>query len=172
MNKGPYESLITWFAKNHVAANLLMVILLGGGIYSAFTIKKELQPKVEIDVITVGVPFLGATPEDVEEGVLVKIEEAVQDIDGIKEMISTAVRGWGGVNIEVESEYEVLDVLDQVKSRVDAISTFPDNTEKPVYSRAQFQEQVIMLTISGDVDERTMKEYAKQIRNEVLRFPG
>jgi multidrug efflux pump subunit AcrB len=172
VNKGPYESLITWFAKNHVAANLLMVILLGGGIYSAFTIKKELQPKVEIDVITVGVPFLGATPEDVEEGVLVKIEEAVQDIDGIKEMISTAVRGWGGVNIEVESEYEVLDVLDQVKSRVDAISTFPDDTEKPVYSRAQFQEQVIMLTISGDVDERTMKEYAKQIRNEVVALPG
>ena len=75
MNKGPYESLITWFAHNHVAANLLMVILLAGGLYSAFTIKKELQPKVEIDVITIGVPFLGATPEDVEEGVLVRIEK-------------------------------------------------------------------------------------------------
>ena len=172
MNKGPYASLITWFARNHVAANLLMTILLAGGLYSAFTIKKELQPKVEIDVITVGVPFLGATPEDVEEGVLVKIEEAIQDIDGIKEMISTAVRGWGGVNIEVESEYDVLDVLDQVKNRVDAIFTFPENTEKPIYSRAQFQEQVIMLTISGEVDERTMKEYAKQIRNEAVALPG
>ena len=172
MNKGPYAALITWFARNHVAANLLMVILMAGGLYSAFTIKKELQPKVEIDVITVGMPFLGATPEDVEEGVLVRIEEAVQDIDGIKEMISTAVRGWGEVRIEVESEYEVLDVLDQVKNRVDAISTFPENTEKPVYSRAQFQEQVIMLTISGEVDERTMKEYAKQIRNEAVALPG
>jgi len=172
VNKGPYASLITWFARNHVAANLLMAILLAGGLYSAFTIKKELQPKVEIDVITVGVPFLGATPEDVEEGVLVKIEEAIQDIDGIKEMISTAVRGWGGVNIEVESEYDVLDVLDQVKNRVDAIFTFPENTEKPIYSQAQFQEQVIMLTISGEVDERTMKEYAKQIRNEVVALPG
>lgn len=172
MTRSPYESLITWFAHNHVAANLLMAILLAGGLYSAFTIKKELQPKVEIDVITVSVPFLGATPEDVEEGVLVRIEEAVQDIDGIKEMISTAVRGQGTVNIEVESEYDVLDVLDQVKSRVDAISTFPDNTEKPVYARAQFQEQVIMITISGNVEERTLKEYAKQIRNEAVALPG
>jgi multidrug efflux pump subunit AcrB len=172
VNKGPYAALITWFAHNHVAANLLMAILLAGGLYSAFTIKKELQPKVEVDVITVAVPFLGATPEDVEEGVLVKIEEAVQDIEGIKEMISTAVRGWGQVRIEVESEYDVLDLLDQVKNRVDAISTFPDNTERPVYSRAQFQEQVVMITVSGEVDERTMKEFAKQIRNEVVAIPG
>ena len=128
MIKGPYAAMIDWFARNSVAANLLMVILLSGGLYTAFTIKKEVQPAVEVDVITVGMPYLGATPEDVEEGILIKIEEAVQDIEGIKEMISTAVRGYGSVDIEVESEYEVLDVLDQVKNRVDAISTFPDNT--------------------------------------------
>jgi multidrug efflux pump subunit AcrB len=149
-----------------------MAILLLGGIYSAFTIKKEVQPAVEVDIITVGVSFLGATPEDVEEGVLIKIEEAVQDIEGIKEMISTAVRNYGSVRIEVESDYEVLDILDQVKNRVDAISTFPDNTEKPVYTRAQFEMQVMMVTVSGEVDERTMKEFAKQIRNEVVALPG
>jgi len=172
MMKGPYAALIDWFARNHVAANLLMTILLLGGIYTAFTIKKEVQPAVEVDIITVGVPFLGATPEDVEEGVLIKIEEAVQDIEGIKEMISTAVRNYGSVRIEVESDYEVLDILDQVKNRVDAISTFPDNTEKPVYTRAQFEMQVMMVTVSGEVDERTMKEFAKQIRNEVVALPG
>jgi len=172
MIRGPYAAIIDWFARNHVAANLLMAILLLGGIYSAFTIKKEVQPAIEVDVITVGVPFLGATPEDVEEGVLIKIEEAVQDIEGIKEMISTAVRNNGSVRIEVESEYEVLDILDQVKNRVDAISTFPDNTEKPVYTRAQFEIQVLMVTVSGEVDERTMKEFAKQIRNEVVALPG
>ncbi len=172
MTKGPYAALIDWFARNHVAANLLMAILLLGGIYSAFTIKKEVQPAIEVDVITVGVPFLGATPEDVEEGVLVKIEEAVQDIEGIKEMISTAVRNYGSVNIEVESAYEVLDILDQVKNRVDAISTFPENTEKPSLHRVQFQQQVMMITVSGEVDERTMKEFAKQIRNEIVAIPG
>jgi len=172
MIKGPYAATIDWFARNHVAANLLMAILLLGGIYSAFTIKKEVQPAVEVDVITVAVPFLGATPEDVEEGVLIKIEEVVQDIEGIKEMISTAVRGRGTVSIEVESEYDVLDVLDQVKNRVDAISTFPENTEKPLYSRAQFQQQVLMITVSGQVDERTLKEFAKQTRNEIVALPG
>jgi len=172
MTRGPYAALIDWFARNHVAANLLMAILLLGGIYSAFTIKKEVQPAIEVDVITVGLPFLGATPEDVEEGVLIKIEEAVQDIEGIKEMIATAVRNYGSVSIEVESEYEVLDILDQVKNRVDAISTFPDNTEKPVYTRAQFQQQVMMITVSGQVDERTMKEFAKQIRNEIVAIDG
>ncbi len=172
MTKGPYAATIDWFARNHVAANLLMAVLLLGGIYSAFTIKKEVQPAVEVDVITVGVPFLGATPEDVEEGVLIRIEEAVQDIEGIKEMISTAVRGYGSVNIEVASGYDVLDILGKVKSRVDAIATFPNNTEKPVYTRAQFQQQVMMVTVSGDVDERTMKEFAKQVRNEIVAIPG
>jgi len=123
MIKGPYAAIIDWFARNHVAANLLMAILLLGGIYSAFTIKKEVQPAVEVDIITVGVSFLGATPEDVEEGVLIKIEEAVQDIEGIKEMISTAVRNYGSVRIEVESDYEVLDILDQVKNRVDGLKS-------------------------------------------------
>ncbi len=172
MTKGPYAAMIDWFARNHVAANLLMSILLVGGFYTAFTIKKEVQPAVEVDIITVGVPFLGATPEDVEEGILIKIEEAVQDIEGIKEMIATAVRNYGSVRIEVESDYDVLDILDQVKNRVDAISTFPDNTEKPVYTRAQFEMQVIMVTVSGEVDERTMKEFAKQIRNEIVAIPG
>jgi len=161
MIKGPYAALIDWFARNHVAANLLMAILLLGGIYSAFTIKKEVQPAIEVDIITVGVPFLGATPEDVEEG-----------IEGIKEMIATAVRNYGSVRIEVEADYEVLDILDQVKNRVDAISTFPENTEKPVYTRVQFQQQVMMITVSGEVDERTMKEFAKQIRNEIVAIPG
>ncbi len=172
MIKGPYAATIDWFARNHVAANLLMAILLLGGIYSAFTIKKEVTPAIEVDVITVLVPFLGATPEDVEEGVLIKIEEAVQDIEGIKEMIATAVRNSGSVNIEVDSDYDVLDILDQVKNRVDAISTFPDNTEKPIYSRVQFQQQVMMITVSGKMDERTIKEFTKQIRNEIVSIPG
>jgi len=172
MSKDPYGGIIQWFANNHVAANLLMAILLAGGLYTAFNIKKEIQPQVEIDVINVTVPFLGATPEDVEEGVLIKVEEAVQDIEGIKEIISTATRGMGTVSIEVEPEYDVLDMLDQVKGRVDAISTFPENTEKPIISRAQFQQQVIMVSVAGDINEITLKEYAKQIRNEIVSIPG
>ena len=115
MNNGPYESLITWFARNSVAANLLMIILLAGGFYTALTIKKEIQPRIDTNFITVSVPFLGATPLDAEEGVVIKIEEAIQDIEGIKEIVSTAQRGNGVVQVEVLADYEVTDVMDQVK---------------------------------------------------------
>jgi multidrug efflux pump subunit AcrB len=172
MKHGPYEALIDWFARNTVAANLLMAILLLGGLYTTFTIKKEIQPRVETNFINIGVPFLGATPLDVEEGVIIKIEEAIQDIEGIREIVSTASRGYGNVTVEVHADYEVTEVMDQVKNRVDAISTFPDNTEKPVISRTQFEQQVVFVSVYGDVDERTLKEYAKQVRNEIVTLPG
>jgi multidrug efflux pump subunit AcrB len=172
MNHGPYAALINWFARNSVAANLLMVILLVGGFYTVLTIKKEIQPRIDTNYITVGVPFLGATPLDVEEGVVVRIEEAIQDIEGIEEIVSTASRGYGNVQVEVHADYEVTEVMDQVKNRVDAISTFPDNTEKPVISRTQFQQQVVIVSVFGDVDERTLKEFAKQVRNEIVTLPG
>ena len=172
MNKGPYAALIDWFARNSVAANLLMVILLAGGLYTVFTIKKEIQPRIETNYVSISVPFLGATPADVEEGVVIKIEEAIQDIEGIKEIYSTASRENGNVRIEVHADYEVSEVMDQIKNRVDAIPSFPDNTEKPVISRTQFQQQVIFASVYGDVDERTLKEYAKQVRNEIVTLPG
>ena len=172
MSRGPYAALIEWFARNSVAANLLMAILLLGGLYTVFTIKKEIQPRIETNYINIGVPFLGATPLDVEEGVVIKIEEAIQDIEGIEEIVSTARRGYGDVSVEVHADYDVTEVMDQVKNRVDAISTFPDNTEKPVIARTQFQQQVLFVSVYGDVDERTLKEYAKQVRNEIVTLPG
>lgn len=170
--QGWFYSIIEWFARNAVAANLLMIILLAGGVYSAFTIKKESQPPFETNFVTVSMPFLGGSPEDVEEGVLVRIEESIQDIEGIHEIQSTGRRGSGTVQIEVSSDYEVLEVMNEIKSRVDAISTFPENTEKPIVSRTRFQQQVNLVSIYGEVEERTLKEYAKQIRNEIVSLPG
>jgi len=167
-----YGAIIEWFARNAVAANLLMAILLAGGLYSVATIKKESQPPIETNYINVSMPFLGASPEDVEEGVLVKIEESIQDIEGIEEIVSTGRRGSGTVQIEVRAGYDVPEVMNEIKNRVDAISTFPDNTEKPIVSRTRFQQQVNQVTVFGDVDERTLKEYAKQIRNEIVTLPG
>jgi len=169
---GWYYAIINWFARNAVAANLLMVILLVGGLYSVFTIKKESQPPIETNYITVNMPFLGASPEDVEEGVLVKIEESIQDIEGIREIMSTGRRGGGTVQIEVSAGYDVPEVMNEIKNRVDAISTFPDNTEKPIVARTRFQQQINLVSVYGDVDERTLKEYAKQTRNEIVALPG
>ncbi len=170
--RGPYEAVIEWFARNAVAANLLMFILLAGGLYSVATIKKESQPPIETNFISISMPFLGSSPEDVEEGILIKIEEAVQDIEGIHEIVSTARRGNGSVQIEVSAGYDVPEIMSEIKNRVDAISSFPDNTEKPIISRTRVQQQVTLISVFGDVDERTLKEYAKQVRNEVVNLPG
>jgi multidrug efflux pump subunit AcrB len=170
--QGWYHTIIEWFARNAVAANLLMVILLAGGLYSVLTIKKESQPPIETNFITVTMPFLGASPEDVEEGILVKIEESIQDIEGIEELVSTGRRGSGTVQIEVSAGYDVPEVMNEIKNRVDAISTFPANTEKPIVSRTRFQQQVNIISVYGDVDERTLKEYTKQVRNEIVALPG
>jgi multidrug efflux pump subunit AcrB len=170
--QGWYYALIDWFARNAVAANLLMIILLAGGLYSVATIKKESQPPIETNFVTVSMPFLGSSPEDVEEGILVKIEEAIQDIEGIEEIISTGRRGSGTVQVEVSAGYDVPEVMNEIKNRVDSISTFPDNTEKPIVARTRLQHQVTLISVFGDVDERTLKEYAKQIRNEVVTLSG
>ncbi|MFN2169491.1 MAG: efflux RND transporter permease subunit, partial [Anaerolineae bacterium] len=168
----PYHALIDWFARNAVAANLLMSILLIGGLYSALTMKKESFPQTETNYVTVTMPFLGAGPEDVEEGVLLKIEEAIQDIQGIKEIQSTARRGSGTVRAEVDSDSDVGEVMDEIKSRVDAIPTFPENTEKPVVERTRFQPRVLIVSVYGDVAEATLKEFAKQTRNDIVALPG
>ena len=126
------KGIIAWFAANHVAANLLMLFIIVAGIISVFSIRKETQPDFELNMIQVQVPYLGAAPQEVEEGVVVKIEEAIQDVEGLKRVRGRANEGLGRVTVEVETGVDVDRVLNDVKIRVDAISTFPALTEKPV----------------------------------------
>ena len=119
------KGIIAWFASNHVAANLLMLMIVAFGIVSSFTIRKQTTPDFELNTIQVQVPYLGAAPQEVEEGVVIKIEEAIQDIDGIVEINATAREGIGFVTAEVASGEDINEILSEVKTRVDAISTFP-----------------------------------------------
>ncbi len=166
-----YESIITWFARNPVAANLLMGVLLVGGLVTALTIKKEVLPKNEINIVTISVPYLGAGPQEVEQGVCLKIEESIQDLEGIEELRCTATEGLGTVNAVIDLAYDVAALQDEIKLRVDGIATFPAETEKPVISRLQFEQPIMWLSVYGDVDERTLYEFAKQTRDEVLALP-
>jgi multidrug efflux pump subunit AcrB len=167
-----YGNIIAWFTHNSVAANLLMVCLIAGGLYTAVTITKEVQPRIETNYVTVSVPYRGGTPRDVEEGVLIKIEEAIQDLEGIREIIATAREGSGTVTVEVEPEYDVLEVLDNIKIRVDSIATFPAETERPTYQRNTWTQEVIWVSVYGDVAERTLKEFARQIRDDITALPS
>lgn len=166
------KGIIAWFARNSVAANLLMIILLLGGLVSAFTINKEVFPTFELNYLRVSVAYPGAAPQEIEEGINIKIEEAIEDISGIKRITSVASDGYGNVTIEVDEDYEALDVLDEVKLRIDSISTFPANIEKPDIYQIKPENSVMWISIYGDMSLTEMKEFAKKIRDEITTLPA
>lgn len=164
--------MIAWFAKNHVAANLLMITILMLGVLSINTrIPLEVFPEFDFDVVSVNVSLRSATPEDVEQGVAIRIEEAVQDLEGIEKITSRSVEGSASVSIEIESGYEPRDLLSDIKSRVDAINTFPADAEKPVIALAQRQRDVISVSISSSYSEKELREYAERVRDDLLSNP-
>ena len=165
--------MISWFARNSVAANLLMVSIILGGLFALNnSVRLEVFPPFEVDTVTVRVPLRGATPEDVELGVAVRIEEAVQDLEGIDRMISQSVEGSTSVSIEIDSDYDPRVLLDDIKSRVDSINTFPADTEKPVISLRQRNWGVISVVVAGNYAEEEIRRFAEQVRDELLRLEG
>ncbi|KXJ56257.1 MAG: acriflavine resistance protein B [Colwellia sp. Phe_37] len=164
--------MIAWFAKNHVAANLLMISILLAGIFSIkSSIPLEVFPSFESEIVNVTVVLRGSTPEDAEQGVAIRIEEAVQDLEGIEKITSTSVEGAATVRIEADSSTDVRDLLADIKSRVDAINTFPVDAEKPVIAIAQRIRDVISVTISSEYGEKEIREFAEQVRDDLLRLP-
>ncbi|MGM0524729.1 MAG: efflux RND transporter permease subunit [Pseudomonadota bacterium] len=167
-NKG----IIAWFARNTVAANLLMILILVAGIMSVFSVRKQMFPEIELNIISIQVPFPGAAPQEVEQGVIMLIEDAIEDVDGIEEMTSRSQEGVGSVTLEVEPDYDVQVVMDEVKMLVDAIPNFPQQIEKPNIYRVRPNREVIWMTVYGDVNERTRKELAKSFRDELKTAGG
>ena len=166
------KGIIAWFASNHVAANLLMLMIVAFGIVSSFTIREQTTPDFELNSIQVQVPYLGAAPQEVEEGVVIKIEEAIQDIDGIVEINATAREGIGFVTAEVASDADINEILSEVKTRVDAISTFPGLTEKPIIFKQEIPIHVVFVSIYGDMDAFARKALAQQVRDELMAMPA
>jgi len=164
--------VLEWFAGNPVAANLIMVLILAGGILTMFGIKQEVFPEFSTDMITISAVYQGAAPEEVEEAVCIPIEEEVQSLDGIKRITSRASEGLGTVTIELLPETDMNKMLNDVKARIDAIETFPEETENPVIQEILNRRQVINVAISGDTDEKTLKILSEQIREDILLLEG
>lgn len=165
--------MIAWFARNSVAANLLMVtIIISGVVALRDGIKLEIFPSSDPDTVSVSVPLRGATPEDVELGVAVRIEEAIQDLEGIDEIRSQSVEGSTRVQIDVDPSYDARVLLDDIKSRVDAINTFPADTEKPIISLSVRSFAVISVVVAGDYSEDEIRVYAERVRDDLLRLEG
>ncbi len=163
--------MIEWFVRNHVAANLLMVSIFIAGLVSVNrNIPLEVFPSIELDVINIAVALRGATPEDIEQGVTTRMEEAVQDLEGIERLTSRSMEGAGLVTIEVEKGYSAREMLTDIKSRIDAISTLPDEAENPVISLAQHKREVITVAVAGHLSEREIKELGEKVRDDLLRL--
>ncbi len=165
--------MIAWFARNGVAANLLMAVIVLVGLYS-LTLRTPLEvfPEFELDIVNIKIPFRGATPTDVEEGVVLRVEEAVYDLQGIKELRTEAAEGFANISIEVEKGTSSRNLLDDVKNRVDAISTFPAETERPIYSVAARRREVISVVVSGDLPELELRQYGERVRDDISAIPG
>ena len=163
--------MVEWFARNSVASNLLMVFLVISGLIAAFGVSSEVMPTMSLDRLQIDVAYLGAAPDEVEEAVCVRIEEAILGVDGIKQIISTASEGMGRVMVELEVSADARRVLDDIKGRVDAIDTFPEETEKPIMQELIGRHRVIDLAVSGQADEFALKMAAERIRDELSALP-
>ena len=166
------NGMIAWFAKNPVAANLLMVFIVVSGAMSVFSVNSQIFPEFSLDMVSIEVPYLGAAPEEVEEAVCIRVEEAILGLDGIKEVTSTASEGMGLVMVELELGADARKVVDDIKSRVDAIDTFPAETEKPIIREMIARNQVVDVAVSGSTDEFTLKALAEQVRDDLSATPG
>jgi multidrug efflux pump subunit AcrB len=164
------HGLIAWFARNSVAANLLMVFIIIMGIASFLTIQRQMFPNIEINYITINANYPGASPQEIEESIFIKIEEAIKDITEIKRTVSRAFRGSGTVSLEIETKAELTDVLDKVKLRVDGIATFPAGMEPVNVSQVEFQQDVIEMPLVGNLPLADLKKIAKEIEDELLQL--
>ena len=165
------KSPVTWMANNHVTANLLMGFLILSGLFSMMQTKKETFPEMSLDQIQIQVVYRGATPSEVEEAVCKRIEEHVRSLEGVRRVRSTASEGLGLVSVEMERGVAISSMLDDVKSAVDRIDSFPQEIEKPVIKELTRRQQVIDVVLYGNVNERSLKVASEQVRDD-LRNSG
>ncbi|XPF92489.1 efflux RND transporter permease subunit [Colwellia sp. RE-S-Sl-9] len=166
-NKG----IIAWFARNPVAANLLMIFILVGGFLTALTINKQMFPQVKINWIEFRAPYPGAAPQEVEEGITIKIEEALETVQGLDRVITYSNRNSSSGYFRVDESYDPQIVLDEVKSQIDSIPSFPDGMERPTVERIKYRQEVMYISLYGDVSNAELKELGRNIHDEIQQLP-
>jgi len=167
----PKKGPIAWMAGHSVTANLLMLVLLVGGFFLGYRIKKEVFPDFELDLVQITVPYPGASPQEVERGIILAIEEAVQGLEGVNEVRASAREGVGTVTVEM-IEGENLQKLGQdIKSEVDRITSFPEEAEEPQVVIVSRKRYVVSLALYGDQSEAVLREYAEYLRDRLLQNP-
>ncbi len=163
---------ISWMARHSVAANLLMLVMVLGGLFMSTTIKQEVFPSFDIDTVTVSVSLPGGTPAEVEQSIVLVIEEQLNGIEGIKEITATASEGSGSVVIELDTSANRQGVYDEIRQAVDRITTFPDDAEQPSVRLNTRRREVVEMQLYGDVDEWSLRQAAEHVRDTLLQKDG
>ena len=159
---------IGWMAKNPVASNLLMLIIMVAGAFGITKIDQEVFPEFELDIISVSVAYPGASPEEIEQGLVLALEEAVRGIDGIKRVNSTSAEGAGAITAELLLDADQEQVLSDVKASIDRIRSFPEDAEDPKITMFKQPQEVISVMISGEVPLPTLHGLAEDLRTRIL----
>lgn len=163
---------IAWMARNSVAANLLMLSLLVGGLFTASHVKQEVFPDFELDLVNVTVPYPGASPSEVERGIILAIEEAIRGLDGIDEITSVAKEGVGTVSAEILLGSNRQRVYQDIQQEINRITTFPEDAEEPRISLASRQRRVVTLALYGNQPESVLRETVEYVRDRLLQDPS
>ena len=166
------KKILAAFAGNNVFANIVLLMIFMAGGLALMTMLRESFPQFSLDMISIQVSYPGADPEEVEEGISLKIEDALETVEGIKQYTTKSSENIASVTIEVQDGYDVSEVLDQIKSKVDAISTFPIDSEQPVITEVLLRDSVMMLALSGELNEKQLKTWANQVKDEVKQMEG
>ena len=162
---------IRWFVHNPIAANLLMILLVVGGFLAIPALDKKYFPDIKLNIVSVSMPYPGAGPSEVEQQICKRIEEAVHDLNGVAEIRSTARQSMGTVLIEAEPGYDIQRLTAEVKNRVDAITTFPVDAERPVVNELAHRNRMVMITLAADMEDRDLKELAERLRDDLATQP-
>jgi len=158
---------IAWMAGHKVAPNLLLVFILAAGLLSIAGIVQEVFPELDLEAVQVLVEYPGASPEEVEEGIIQRIEERVESVEGVHQINSTASEGVGVVFVELNRGENVSRALDEIKSEVDRITSFPVDAEEPEVTEVVGRTRVIEIAVHGEVSEHALKEMANRIRDDL-----
>ncbi|MCB0330545.1 MAG: efflux RND transporter permease subunit [Bdellovibrionales bacterium] len=163
---------IAWMTRNTVAANLLMVIFLVGGLMMSGQIRQEVFPEFTTDIVRISVPYPGASPEEVEQGIILSVEDVVRGLEGVKRVTSSAAEGSGSVIVELLSSANEFKTFQDIKNEVDRITSFPEDAERPVVSLVESRRKVITLVVYGEQTESALRGLAERIRDDLVHQPG
>ncbi|MCG6982163.1 MAG: efflux RND transporter permease subunit [Deltaproteobacteria bacterium] len=165
-------SAIGWMAGHSVTANLLMFVFLVGGLIFSLRIKKEVFPDFELDMVNITVPYPGASPEEIERGIILAIEESILDLEGIKKVTSSAQEGVARVTAEIQEGEDIQAIAQDIKNEVDRITSFPEEAEEPQVVIAKRKRFVVSLALYGNESERVLRELAEVVRDRFLQDPA